>query len=381
MNLAIKDIRHNLMRFLLTAFGVGLLIATTIGMLGMYRGIVFEAVILMDDMNADLWVVEGGRVGPFAESSAIPVNLDMRVEGVPGVALARRFIAYNQQFQFEDRYVRLAVTALDFPKDNGNWIPLIAGRTILAPHYEAVADISAGFNIGDKLRFNRDLYTVVGLMKHQVDMAGDPLFFVTIQDAQTINRMLPSEAVLLNRASRGQSRMGLGNTPSVGAVLVTIQSGINANIVREKIARWGDVNVLSNEEQHLLLLDGRLGRLRIQIMAFATMTLLICCAVIALTIYTMTLEKTPQIALLKLIGARDRVIVSMIVTQSVLIGLLGLVIGIFIALNLFPHFPRIVLITFVDVVSVALALIILSIFASWFSIQKALNVRAQAILS
>jgi putative ABC transport system permease protein len=95
----------------------------------------------------------------------------------------------------------------------------------------------------------------------------------------------------------------------------------------------------------------------------------------------MTLEKTPQIALLKLIGARDRVIVSMIVTQSVLIGLLGLVIGIFIALNLFPHFPRIVLITFVDVVSVALALIILSIFASWFSIQKALNVRAQAILS
>ena len=218
-------------------------------------------------------------------------------------------------------------------------------------------------------------------MKHQVDMAGDPLFFVTIQDAQTINRMLPSEAVLLNRASRGQSRMGLGNTPSVGAVLVTIQSGINANIVREKIARWGDVNVLSNEEQHLLLLDGRLGRLRIQIMAFATMTLLICCAVIALTIYTMTLEKTPQIALLKLIGARDRVIVSMIVTQSVLIGLLGLVIGIFIALNLFPHFPRIVLITFVDVVSVALALIILSIFASWFSIQKALNVRAQAILS
>ncbi len=76
MNLAIRDIRHNLLRFVLTVFGVGLLMAATIGMLGMYRGIVYEALVVIDGIGADLWVVEGGKSGPFAESSAVPANLD-----------------------------------------------------------------------------------------------------------------------------------------------------------------------------------------------------------------------------------------------------------------------------------------------------------------
>ena len=65
MNLAIKDIRYSFGRFLLTAAGVGFLITASIGMIGLYRGIVADALLLIEHIGADLWVVQGGHSGPL----------------------------------------------------------------------------------------------------------------------------------------------------------------------------------------------------------------------------------------------------------------------------------------------------------------------------
>ena len=40
MNLALKDIRHNLGRFALTGIGIGMLLMVVMGMGGIYRGII-----------------------------------------------------------------------------------------------------------------------------------------------------------------------------------------------------------------------------------------------------------------------------------------------------------------------------------------------------
>lgn len=381
MNLALKDIRHNLVRFLLAAIGVGMLMAATIGMSGLYRGIVYEAMIVVNGVGADLWVVEGGRFGPFAESSAVPGNLDRRVEGVSGVESTRRFIQYNQQFTINGESMRVAITSVDFPRDNGTWIPLIAGRYFQASRFEAIADVSLGLVVGDRLKLGRETYSVVGVSTGQVDMAGDGMMFVTIPDAQAINRMLPSEAILLNRAAKGKSRMGGGQGGSIAAVMVTLKPGADPQAVRETIMRWGDVEVLTRDDQQQMLLDSRLWRLRIQILSFTAMTLVVCGTVIALTIYTMTLEKISQIALLKLIGARDSVIVGMIAQQSLLIGVIGFIFALLDSYLVYPHFPRKVLITFEDLVVLGGSLFLLSVLASWFAIRRALSVRAQEVLS
>jgi putative ABC transport system permease protein len=208
------------------------------------------------------------------------------------------------------------------------------------------------------------------------------LLFVTVADAQVINRLLPSEAVLLNRVAKGKTRMGLGeDTGSVAAVIVETLPGADKDVVRDAIKRWGDVEVLTKQDQETLLLDGRLGKLRVQILAFTTMTLLICCAVIALTIYTMTIEKVAQIALLKLIGARDRVIIGMIAQQAALIGFCGLVLAMAISFTIYPRFPRTVVITESDLGVLSAVLMALSLAASWFAIRRALAVRAQEVLA
>jgi putative ABC transport system permease protein len=381
MNLAVKDIKFSLFRFLLTAMGIGMLLAATIGMIGLYRGIVHEALLVIKEIGADLWVVEGGRAGPFADASAVPTALDRRIEGVPGVQAVRRFIQYNQQYEIHGRTVRLAITGLDYPKDNGSWIPLIAGRHLHSIRYEAIADQSTGLAVGDVVRLGRDDYTVVGLASGRVDMAGDGMFFVSVSDAQAINRVLPSEAVLLNRVAKGRSRMGTGDSGSVNAVMVELRPNADTQMVKDHIKRWGDVEVLTKAEQESILVDGRLWRLRIQILAFSAMTLVVSGSVVALTIYTMTLEKVPQIALLKLIGARDRVIVGLIAQQALLIAAVGFAISLGISFLLYPNFPRTVVLQFSDLAGLGVILMLVSLVASWFAIRRALSVRAQEVLS
>jgi len=72
MNLAYRDVRHNLFRFLLTCFGLGLLLGVVLAMIGIYRGLVVEALTVVRAHRVDVWIVEANTRGPFAEASRIP---------------------------------------------------------------------------------------------------------------------------------------------------------------------------------------------------------------------------------------------------------------------------------------------------------------------
>lgn len=59
-------------RFILTCAGLSLLLGVVLSMIGIYRGLVDDALTLARTPTADIWVVETGTRGPFAESSRIP---------------------------------------------------------------------------------------------------------------------------------------------------------------------------------------------------------------------------------------------------------------------------------------------------------------------
>ena len=58
ISLAGRDILHGWGKFVLTGFGLGLLIGVTLTMGGVYRGMVDDARVLLDNSGADLWVVQ-----------------------------------------------------------------------------------------------------------------------------------------------------------------------------------------------------------------------------------------------------------------------------------------------------------------------------------
>ena len=144
MNLATKDIRHNIGRFALTAVGIGMLLMIVMGMGGIYRGIVEDATLLVDRIGADLWIVQRSTRGPFAEMSRVPANLVHRAYAVPGVATAREFVYHTIQREQNGKALRIAVLGLSWPVDKGEWVPLMAGRSLRHAHFEMIADQSLG---------------------------------------------------------------------------------------------------------------------------------------------------------------------------------------------------------------------------------------------
>ncbi|MCF3936068.1 ABC transporter permease [Acuticoccus sp. M5D2P5] len=386
MSLALKDIAFSPTRFILTVLGVGFLITASIGMVGIYRGIVDDAMLLVEKVGADLWIVQGGRQGPFSEGSSVRADLDQRVAGVAGVTSARRFLQVSQQFDAPDGVgqMRAAIVGLDYPKDEGNWIDLVAGRSIATGHFEAIADETIGLALGDVVRLNHDDYTIVGITRQMVDLSGDGILFVTINDAMEIAQRRSSEEVLLTRAVMDDAGPEAALSPAankVAAVLATVDPAADIAAVRASIAAWGDVNVMSRADQRDLLLNQRLWRLRVQILAFTGVLLIVMTIVISLIIYMMTLEKLHQIAMLKLMGARNSLITGMIAQQSAAISFLAFGVGIGLAKLIFPLFPRRVVMAPDDITYLFIAVAVIAACASLIGISRAMRVRAQEVLA
>ncbi|MCP5522316.1 MAG: ABC transporter permease [Verrucomicrobiales bacterium] len=403
MNLAAKDIRHNLGRFVLTAIGIGLLLMTVLGMSGIYRGMVDDAMVVVDRIGADLWVVQHDTRGPFAEISRVPANLEHRVRAVPGVASARSFVSHNVQREHRDEPLRMNVHGLAWPEDNGAWVTLTAGRPLGQAHYELIADASLGLALGEKLKLGKDTYTVVGIAKGMVSSGGDGLAFFTTQDALAIQVDLPGDALRLERAARVQRAVAqdLGQVqplllergagmasgipalgpPMVSAITVRVAEGVDAAQVAATIAAWPDVSVHTRDDQEALLVRGMIDKARRQIGLFRVLLVVISTIIMALILYTLTLDKIHDIAMLKLMGARNPMIAGLILQQALLLGALGYGIAWVLGGWVFPRFPRRVLITSEDLWALAVVVAIISVFASLLGIWKAMRVEPNKVLA
>jgi putative ABC transport system permease protein len=403
MNLAIKDIKHNFGRFVLTTVGIGLLLMLVMGMGGIYRGLVEEATLLIDRVNSDLWVVQKGTRGPFAEISRLPRNVEDRVLAIPGVSKANSFISHTIQREYMGKPLRLTIQGLSWPADRGQWLPLIAGRALGQAHYEMVADKSSGLLLGDRLTLGKNTYTVVGITGHMSSSSGDAMAFLTRIDAQSVQFDLPGEAIRNERTARVNrlQAIDLGSTnpqmaeraagnssgiPALGssmvsAVLVNVAPGYDPATVAAKISAWPDVSVYTHDGQRELLLRGMVDKARRQLGLFRVLLIIVSAVIMALILYTLTLDKIHDIAMLKLMGARNRVVLGLILQQALLLGGLGFGIAYFIGQWLFPHFPRRVVIMPDDLVQLAVVVILISVLASLLGIIKALRVDPGEVLS
>lgn len=381
MNLAVRDIKADWIRFALAALGLGAILVAVIGINGFYRGIVFEALLVLNNIGGDMWVVQGETVGPFNEPSRIASTLDLRLEGVPGVVQARRFVQLRKRILLDRQTRDLTLIGIDFPKDRGDRLRLVDGRSLQSGHYEAIADRSMGLTVGDTVRFGRDDYTIVGVTAGQVDPAGDPLMFVSVSDARSILEFTTSEAVLLSRQANRANLDPGAQKGNIAAVVLDLEPGTHVESVRDLILRWGDVNVLSSAEQRDAILNGQLARLRLQILAFVATMFAVAAGVVAVTIFSMTMAKISSIALLKLIGARERVVVAMIVQTAIALGLCAFVGAVAVSYAIFPRFPRSVVLLPQDILTLFVLTMAICAAASWAGIQRAVGVRAREALA
>jgi putative ABC transport system permease protein len=369
MNLALKDIRHGLFRFVLTCFGLGLLMTVVLAMIGIYNGLVADALAVVEAPAADVWVVEAGTKGPFAEASSIPADSRNTVARMPGVAEAGAINYQTVEAPFLDRTLRLYVVGYEPGRPGGPQV-IAEGRGIGTSHFELVADRKTGLVLGDTIRLGRNRFTVVGLVEGAMNSGGDPAVYMTLADAMALQTELaPADQRV--QAARGA---GAVKSASVAAVIVRITPGADVDLLTATLRQWKHLAALSQIEQENILLASVVDKARRQIGLFLGILLAVSAVVIALIIYTMTMEKLKQIATLKLIGAPDRTIIGLIVQQSLILGTAGWGIGLILILLVKDVFPRRVVLEPFNVAVLAGIIVVVCLAASGLGVRAALKV-------
>jgi len=356
MDLAIRDLRLHWGRFLATIIGVGLLFTIVLTMNGVYRGNVYEGTALIAHTGPDLWVVERDRGGPFNEQSSLPEIFHYSVAAVPGVAQASPFIYYPVERQIKGESRRFSVIGYEIFGGMGGPRQLTQGRPIQQAHYEMVAHEKLGVKLGDKIPLGLHTFTVVGLTREAVATDGEPLVYLSLADAQEFLFQRDNQAIRNQRERQRQSLMSKARmTPSeadkllpwlqpdthtINAILVKLAPGADPVQVARHIRDWLYFSVYTTEEEVELVLKGRLARMSAQLLFFRVLLLVVSLVIISLVIYTFTMEKIRSIAVMKLIGAPNRVIVRMILEQSLFMTVASFLLGLAIITSIIDLFPR-----------------------------------------
>ncbi|MGB3974829.1 MAG: ABC transporter permease [bacterium] len=392
ISLAGRDIMHSWGKFVFTGVGLGLLIGITLSMAGIYRGMVDDAKMLLENSGADLWVVQKDTLGPYAEASSIYDDVWRGIRSMPGIDQAANITYLIMQVGKQDGDVRAMVTGITPGKPGTpGWPPyLVAGRHITRSHYEAVADIASGFKLGDRIQIRRNHYTVVGLTRRMVSSNGDPMVFIPLKDAQEAQFLKNNDAIHQQRRRTAENsafnRPGVPGlldaviasqsaNPFVNAVLVRVKPGYTPEDVAESIRRWKRLTVYTRSQMVEILVGKLIATAAKQIFMFLVILAIVSSAIVAFIIYTLTLGKIREIAVLKLIGTKNRTIVGLIMKQSIALGLLGFMVGKIAATVLMaPLFPKYVLLLPLDSVVGFFAVVIICALSSIIAIRAALAV-------
>ena len=162
----------------------------------------------------------------------------------------------------------------------------------------------------------RSLMLGAGVSHGLVASGGDPLAFVHLRDSQDLQFKLAAPAARRALAAGA----GAGSTDTVNAVIARLHPGADPDAVAATIRRWKHLAALTDAEQEDILTRSVVQRARVQLGMFTVVLLFVSAVIIALIIYTMTMDKLREIATLKLIGAPDRTIIGLVLQQALILG-------------------------------------------------------------
>ncbi len=371
IHLAKEDIRHTLGKFLVTAMGVGMLLGIVLIMMGVYRGMISDAEVLLEDLDVDLWIVQENTLGPFAEASRVHEDLKYTIKSLSAVDKSEAITFQNLQLPLANRKLAVLAIGYDIYGEINPINPerLIDGRVLKSDHYEIVVSDKTFYKIDDKIKLGRNFYKVVGITHGTVASGGDPLVYISLKDAQELQFTYTNKRIASDR------QRGIINKDAhlVNAIIATTKPAYNVNEVAQDIRKWLHKSVYTRAQQKVVLTRNVVEKASKQIGLFTVILIAVATIIIALIIYTMTLEKMKEISIMKLIGLPNSIIIKMIVEETLLLGVLAFIFG-----NIFSHliyskFPKNVLLEIPDALLLFVIVVVASIFASFVGVKKVIN--------
>lgn len=277
------------------------------------HGFTMAASRVVDAVEGDIWIVAPG-IPAFDFVSPLEERIAWLVQGAPGVAGTGRGIAGWAPFE-KVNGDRTFVFVVGVDRTIRGLLPDVAVETLEAGHH-----VPLGFDATDRKTLGGDVLPArVQVSRRDADLAietrgfasflGTPFVFGDFSD---IRRFLPYDR----------------NT--VSFVTVRTHPDVPVQDVRDALrSRFPSVSIWTAEEfswrsrLFWLVQTGAGGALSLA----ALLGFLIGLSVVAQTIYSLTAESVEEFATLKAMGASNGYLFSIVLTQSLLCGLVGSVVG------------------------------------------------------
>jgi len=298
--LTLRDLTHRLVRFVVVVVLAAVVFALLFVMTGLVEQFNREPFDTTRAIGGSAWVLAEGVTGPFTASSSVPLRTidSLEADEKAPVVAARSTLAHDASNE-EIVVVGYAPGGLGQP-------PIADGRAAGAPG-EIVLDSSLDVDVGDHVVVAGEPFTVVGLSDDTTILAGIPLVFIPLDDAQRL--IFRSTDVVSGFLVDGD----VGNPPE-GTVLIHAD----------------DVAADTLKPLHGAIDSIDLVRVLLWIVA---------AIIVGSVVYLSALERQRDFAVLKAVGVSNRTLLASLALQAVLIALLSVALAAVVQLFVAPAFP------------------------------------------
>ena len=325
IDLAWKILLHDKTRFLITVSGVGFAVTLVFVQVGLFRGLMENASLTIERIDADLWVT--ARNTPNVDfSNTFSETLVNRVRSVPGVARADNLIVWFGRVSLPSGANENAVIyALDDFRRWGLPWRLASGdpRDLRRGKYVILDDSATkrfgSFQAGDYREINGQRLKIIGRTREAKSFTTNPVAFMDYRVAQSLMRQ-----ELHNRTTY---------------IVVKLVPGADAKAVADEIGRrlpYNDVRSrgewATKSESYWTDSTG----LGLNMMMTVFLGCVVGVVVVAQTLYTSTMEHIKEFATVKAIGGRNRDIYAILGEQAAIAAVAGFALGAVLASGLRP---------------------------------------------
>lgn len=329
IDLALKMLLDDKGRFAITVLGVGFAVALVLIQVGLFFGLLENASVTIDKMDADLWVT--ARNTPNVDfANPFPESYVQRVRSIPGVGRADNLIVWYAVVALpsgaKEQVVYYGLG--DFPRWGFPWdvasgdpADLRRGRFVLLD--ESAERRFGPFEAGDRREFSGHRLEILGKTRGARSFTTSPIAFLDYGLAQSL---APEE--LTDRTTFIVAKLAPGADRAAVAAEIRRRLPYNDVYTREDWASasrryWVESTGLGLTMFLTVFLGGLVG-----------------VVIVAQTLYASVSEHLPEFGTVKALGGRDRDVYGIIAEQAAFAAASGFALGLLLTTLLGPVLAR-----------------------------------------
>jgi putative ABC transport system permease protein len=310
MFLARRNLFQDKTRLALSVGGVALAVTLILILKGFLAGMNRQITSYLDHSSGSIVVAQEDVVNLLGAISLLPKGVDQKAENIRGVEEVIPILSQFVILDLHEKKQPAYMIGYDPEQGGGPW-RLVAGRGPRSKKEMVFDNVVAqrhGLNLGDRVEVMGRDFTIVGLSSGTTSWMTS-FFFIRKKDAESLLLAPGATSFLLIRTS----------------------AGADLDKIIRRLNSFSGINALTKREMAMndLKLFAKVFSAPLKLMV--VIAFLVGTMIVGLIIYTATVERQREYGMIKAIGARNRFLYQIVLTQALFASATGSALGILLA--------------------------------------------------